>query len=376
MISQSSPGRSLLLDWKMYRLRPQETLRSVAGYLQVARSLSAVAALTILPFMMTAAVIARPTPQGQALTSSSTTPLIASIARDTFTAQTERAAKHQRARAGLPVTACEQQETPKVGMPFADCPSFSLDFKHLPDGPLGTQVFNTYVGKPEANQEAQYYTSDTSNVRIENGTLVLTARNDPRQGYRYTSARINTQHKKSFMYGKLVVRATIPKGTGTWPAIWMLPANNRYFHLQPPGNPSRNLVDGEIDMAEAIGTEPNTIYGIAHSLGYPNDGRAGYYGVIKVPGNDTQFHDYGLNWTPTSLTFTLDGVPYFSMEKRPGEDYRTWPYDQPYYLIMNVALGGTWGGTDRQHFPVDGVDSSALPASMKVQSVRYYPYAK
>jgi len=258
---------------------------------------------------------------------------------------------------------------------FAQCPSFMLNYANKITGAVDLGVLNIYTGAPEANNEAQLYTSSSNNLRVENGALALEARNDVQQGFNYTSARIDTKGKEDFLYGRVVVRATLPNGVGTWPAIWMLPSESRYASLSPAGDPYRYMNDGEIDIAEAVGTDAHTIYGIAHSLAYPEDGRnRNYFDTTRVYDSNTVYHNYEVDWTPTNLTFRVDGSPFFSIDKKPGADYHSWPYDQPFYLIVNLALGGSWGGTDTAQFPGDGVDKNALPATLKVQSVRYYPY--
>jgi len=270
-------------------------------------------------------------------------------------------------------TACRDAQT--SGSSFTTCPSFLEDYGNQSQGSIDTNAFSVYTGAPEANSEAEYYTNDSQNLRVQNGSLVLEARNNPENGYQYTSARISTQGKESFLYGKLVVRATLPAGIGTWPAIWMLPSDPKYASLSPTSDPDRYMNDGEIDIAEAVGTEPNMVYGIAHSLAYPEDGvNRSYFNTITVPNNDTTFHDYEVDWTPTSLTFRVDGTAFFTYNKQPGADYHSWPFDQPFYLIINLALGGTWGGLDTSQYPGDGVDKSVLPATMNVQSIAYYPY--
>ncbi len=258
---------------------------------------------------------------------------------------------------------------------FASCPSVEVDFSKLANGGLSDQYFSVYTGQPEANQEAQYYTGSTDNIRISDGTLQLRALSQYAQGKRYTSARISTRGKQSFQYGKLVVRATLPSGIGTWPAIWMLPSNPKYASLSPDTDFSRYLNDGEIDIAESAGVEPHRIYGIAHSRAYPADGaNRNYYSTRTVADSDTTFHDYEVDWTPTNLTFRIDGKAFFTVNKQPGADYRSWPYDQQFYLIINLAIGGTWAGSNRADFPLDGVDPNALPATLAVQSIRYYPF--
>lgn len=268
---------------------------------------------------------------------------------------------------------CPYEEAPSPL--FASCPSFLQDYSGQAQGTVDTTKFTISNGAPDANSEAEFYTKSTQNLRIQNGSLVLEARNDPQQGFNYTSARVSTEGKENFLYGKVIVRATLPGGIGTWPAIWMLPSNSKYADLSPASDQNRYLNGGEMDIAEAVGTQPHFTYGIAHSLAYPIGGTdRSYYGMVTIPGNDTVFHDYELDWTPTSLTFRVDGTAFYTYTKKPEADYRSWPFNQPFYLILNVALGGSWGGTDTAQFPGDGIDKSALPASMKIQSIRYYSY--
>jgi beta-glucanase (GH16 family) len=270
-------------------------------------------------------------------------------------------------------TACESVYNQADSL-FSTCPSFISDYSSQRKGTINSKHYNVFMGIPVANHEAQYYNDSADNLRVENGNLILEARNQPMNGYNFTSARIDTHGKEDFLYGKLVIRAKIPAGIGTWPAIWLLPSQPKYAGMTPNAS-NTHLNDGEIDIMEAIGTEPNMVYGIAHSLAYPEDGvNREYFDTIKIPDNNTAFHDYEVDWTPTSLTFKVDGQKYFTYSKKPNADWRSWPYDQPFYLVMNLALGGSWGGTATDKFPGNGVDKNALPASLKVQSVAYYSY--
>ncbi|HEX8182718.1 MAG TPA: glycoside hydrolase family 16 protein [Candidatus Saccharimonadales bacterium] len=257
---------------------------------------------------------------------------------------------------------------------FATCPSFVLDYRQAANGSVSERFLNIFKGRSGTNEEQQIYTASPQNVRIENGSLVLEARNGAQPGAPYTSARIDTKTKQDFLYGRIVVRAKLPKATGTWPAIWMLPSQPKYAALISPTE-SSHLADGEIDIAEAIGRQPNVVYGVAHSLSYDSNGvDRTYFNTVKIPGNDTTFHNYEVQWTPTSLTYKVDGKTFFSYAKPAGADYRSWPYDQRFYLIINIAMGGTWAGQDRKNFPIDGIDRDALPASLRVESIQYYPY--
>ena len=259
---------------------------------------------------------------------------------------------------------------------FATCPSFFVDYSRQIRGTLNPYEFNVYIGQPVANSEAQYYTAAPNNLRIENGSLILEARQQTYNGYRYTSARLDTHGKEDFLYGKLVIRAMLPTGVGTWPAIWMLPSQPKYASKSPASDTKSYLNDGEIDIAESIGLEPHVVYGVAHSVAYPEDGPdRSYYSTITVPGNDRSYHNYEVDWTPTSITFRIDDNAFYTYHKKAQADWRSWPFDQPYYLIINLALGGSWAGSDTLDFPGDGIDKRVLPASLRVQSIYYYPYA-
>jgi len=255
---------------------------------------------------------------------------------------------------------------------FFNCPSFAVDFNKVPNGPVSSNIFNIESGSLGVNDEAEYYTDNTQNVRVQNGNLIIEALNQSDNGYKYTSARLDTAGKEDFLYGKIVVRAQLPSSVGTWPAIWMLPTNNIYKN-NGNQNPNRDLNDGELDIAETVGIQPHTIYGIAHSLSNSNGG-TGYYSTINIPNSNSAFHDYSLSWTPTSLTYAVDNHVFYTVNKQSGADYKSWPYDQQFHLILNLAIGGSWGGGDKAQYPPDGVDASALPATMKVSSIDYYAY--
>jgi beta-glucanase (GH16 family) len=266
-------------------------------------------------------------------------------------------------RAPVKVCAAPQGENAH----FAKCADFFVDYRQPNQKPL-SDIFNIHDNVPTVNNEAQRYTNSSKNIRVEDGRLALIALNEQKDGFSYTSARIDTRGKEDFLYGRLVVRATLPRAVGTWPAIWMLPSESRYAKLSPASDYRRHLNDGEIDIAESIGTYPNLIYAVTHARSYTRQGvDHTYFDTIKVPGSHVDYHDYSVDWTPTKITMSVDGKPYFSYKKAPGADYRSWPFDQPFYLVINLALGGNWAGKK-------GIDNSALPATMQIESIRYYSY--
>lgn len=261
---------------------------------------------------------------------------------------------------------------------FAKYPSWSQDFSDSATSILDPSFWNVLVGPAQnSNKEQQYYTNDSSNLRIENGVLRLIAtRKDMPQGYKYASARLETQGKKSFLYGRFDVDARVPQGVGTWPAVWLLPANDTYAKKSPTTDVLRYKNGGEIDILEAVGFQPNLIYGVAHTVSDIHDRSdgSGSYGTIAVYNASREFNKYTLLWTPTKIIFAVNEKPYYTYERRVGADYTSWPFDQPFYLILNLAMGGTWGGMDIAHYPDNGIDNNALPASLDVRSIRYYSY--
>jgi beta-glucanase (GH16 family) len=224
------------------------------------------------------------------------------------------------------------------------------------------------------NNEAQYYTRGRKeNARVEKGMLVIEGRKetwanprfDPnaprgrgqrgRQNADYTSASLITRGKADWTYGKIEVRAQLPAGRGVWPAIWMLGSNSRQV-----GWPAC----GEIDIMEYVGFEPNTVYANVHMAKYNHAKGTGKGSKIQTPEPFKSFHVYSLEWDKERLQFFLDGKPYFEFaNEHTGAE--AWPFDKPQYLILNLALGGSWGGQK-------GIDDSIFPQQFLIDYVRVY----
>jgi beta-glucanase (GH16 family) len=224
------------------------------------------------------------------------------------------------------------------------------------------------------NAEVEYYTNNSANISIYDGLLTITARQQNYGSQQYTSARIKTDGNIDFEYGKLDVIAKLPSGDGTWPAIWLLPQNNIYYYNSSDSDSLQYLNDGEIDVMEAVGGQPGLVTSSAQSRNYNqflNDERIA---TDTVPDDTTTFHDYGLTWTPHQLLFTIDGVTYHTVNRASTDTYKEWPYDQPYYLIINLALGGTYGGINNIQYPPDGIDNASLPATLQIRSITYSKY--
>lgn len=213
------------------------------------------------------------------------------------------------------------------------------------------------------NNELQYYSAARpENARIENGRLILEARQENLSGsgladfggQAYSSARLFTQGKAAWTYGFFEIRAKLPCARGTWPAIWLLPDDQDV--TWPEG--------GEIDIMEHVGYEPGVIHSSVHTKAF-NFGRGTQRtSRLEVPTACDEFHRYQLLWTPDTLIFGVDDDPHFAFRKlRSGKS--RWPFDEPMNLILNVAVGGDWGGRK-------GIDDDALPARMEIDHVRVY----
>lgn len=206
------------------------------------------------------------------------------------------------------------------------------------------------------NNELQYYTNDARNVRVENGNLVIEARKDSFENKAYTSSRIISKHKGDWLYGRIEVRARLPKGKGTWPAIWMLSTDWKYGDWP---------ASGEIDIMEHVGYDPEVVHGTIHTEAYNHVKQTQKEGKITVTGAQDDFHIYAVDWREDKMDFFVDNKLYHTVERDPKDDFKGWPFDQKFHLLMNIAVGGNWGGKE-------GVDESIWPQQMIVDYVRVY----
>ncbi len=207
------------------------------------------------------------------------------------------------------------------------------------------------------NNELQYYTaSRPENARVEGGRLIIEARKEEWEGSHYTSASLHTLGKASWRYGRLEVRAKLPAARGTWPAFWTLGEN------YPEVNWPRC---GEIDILEHVAHHPGVIFSNIH-YGDPSHHNA--KGFLVVPDVTCAFHVYAVEWHADHLDFMVDGRIYFTCRKEDSRD-GTWPFDHPHYLILNLAVGGVWGGEM-------GIDADSYPQRYEVDYVRVYEPAR
>jgi beta-glucanase (GH16 family) len=227
------------------------------------------------------------------------------------------------------------------------------------------------------NDEAQYYRRDCAeNARVEDGMLIIEARKEQFRNPRfvpeaqgkgkdagrrsrefadYTSASLTTRGKASWTYGRIEVRAKLPNGRGTWPAIWMLGTN-----VHDAGWPAC----GEIDIMEFVGYEPGVIHANIHTRKYNHVRKTGKGSQITIPDASTSWHVYALEWDKDHMDFFVDDKKYFTYRNE-GTGQDAWPYDKDQYLILNLAIGGDWGGRK-------GIDDSSFPQRYCIDYVRVY----
>ena len=230
-----------------------------------------------------------------------------------------------------------------------------FDYEGLPDSTLWK--YDTEGNEDGwGNREAQYYTkAKEKNAWVENGVLKIIAHKEEYGGKEYTSARLVS--KADWRYGKIEVNARLPDAFGTWSAIWMMPGGWSYNDGNWPDV-------GEIDIMEHVGHELGVIHASAHSKDYQWQKQSQKTATVFIPEVNKKFHAYILEWSPDVLKAFVDDSLYFEY-KNEGLGETKWPYDKPFYLIMNIAVGGAWG-------IIKGIDDEAFPQTMEVDYVRVY----
>lgn len=235
-----------------------------------------------------------------------------------------------------------------------------FNYKGLPDREKWSYDVG---GHGWGNKELQFYTDGRQeNARVENGSLIIEARRDNWQAHEYTSARLVSKGKGDWTYGRFEVRAKLPTGKGAWSAIWMLPTGWKYG-----GWPN----SGEIDIMEQVGFEPQVVHASTHTKSYNHNINTHKTARTEVSNATTEFNVYAVEWTPEEIRGYVNDRQYFTFKNdrltNPSADFKQWPFDQPFHFLLNIAVGGTWGGQQ-------GVDPAVWPQRMEIDYVRVYSH--
>lgn len=213
---------------------------------------------------------------------------------------------------------------------------------------------NWATGTGWGNNEHQQYTNEPKNVRIEDGHLIIEAHKEDYRGSRYTSSRPKT--KNSWKYGRFEIKARLPQGRGTWAAIWGLPTDWTY------GNWPKS---GEIDIVEHVGYNEGHVVSSVHTERLSgNIGNSDQQNSITLEDACSEFYEYALEWDLESLQVFADDSLIFKFDKQ-DSDWVRWPFDQRFHFLMNIAVGGNWGGAQ-------GIDDSIFPTRMEIDYIRVY----
>ncbi|MEV8379042.1 glycoside hydrolase family 16 protein [Kribbella sp. NPDC056861] len=255
----------------------------------------------------------------------------------------------------------------------AAAPAWKLTFSQEFNNAAGARPDSTkwnydLGGEPTwGNEEWQYYTNRPQNVQMDGkGNLVISARKEKLAGMAncqfgtcdITSGRITTRNKFNQKYGKWEARIKVPAGQGLWPAFWMMGNNDDVVDW--PGN-------GEIDVMEIVGNEPSTTYGTAHGPGYSGENGPGGSKTLASGKFADTYHTFTMEWWPSSITWYLDGVKFKSISKGGLPVGKQWVFDHNFYILLNLAVGGTWPGPPNS--------ATKFPANLLIDYVRVYTWA-
>ena len=207
------------------------------------------------------------------------------------------------------------------------------------------------------NNELQHYTLNSlKNARVEDGKLIIEVIKEEIGVRNYSSARLVTRGKEDWQYGRFEIRAKLPTSKGVWSAIWMMPSDTSIYGKWPKS--------GEIDIMENVGFDQDTVEASAHTGSYYFTVGTQKHARIAIPDSDELFHTYALEWEKDEYRISIDDTKYFTFINE-GTGFMEWPFDQSFYLILNIAYGGNWGGAK-------GLDPDKLPQRMEIEYVRVY----
>lgn len=220
---------------------------------------------------------------------------------------------------------------------------------------IDDSVWTHEVGEKWFNNESQAYVDDRNHSFVKDSCLNLVATYDPQDRLPFQSARLTTYGKKHFQYGKFVLRAKMPKGKGAWPALWFLGCD-RKKHVPWP-------LCGEIDLCEFSGNRPQQVTCAIHTATFNHKIHTQKGARLLLNDASDAFHDYILEWTEQTLRFIVDETEILRFDKEEGFTEREWPFDKPYYMILNLAVGGWYGGD---------IAPEDLPFHLQIDSIKVY----
>lgn len=257
---------------------------------------------------------------------------------------------------------CQKKESKEIiesGSEMQLVWSDEFDYTGFPDSTKW--AYDVGDGCPElcgwGNNELQYYThKKLENARVENGILTIEVHKENIENREFTSAKLVTRGNQDWKYGRFEIRAKLPTTRGVWSAIWMMPTDPSIYGSWPKC--------GEIDIMENVGFDADTVEASAHTGSYYFTVGTQKHNRIAVPDSDINFHVYSLEWTATEYKVFVDDTLYFTFENE-GTGFMEWPFDQKFYLILNIAYGGNWGAAQ-------GLDIDSLPQKMEIDYVRVY----
>jgi len=261
------------------------------------------------------------------------------------------------------VFSCDTDETQEVATKNSLVMSDEFDVNGTPDASLWNFDIGTGVDG-WGNNELQYYTDRPENITVQNGFLVITAKEESFESSSYTSARINTRNLFETQYGRFEARIQLPTGKGLWPAFWLLGASCDEDDAASVVWPQC----GEIDIMEYLGDAPTVLFGSVHGPGY--SGAESISKEYELEGDrfDAGFHVFGIEWSPNAINYYVDDKLYQSITRADVDEETNgtgqWVFDNPFYIIMNVAVGGNLPGSPNAE--------TRFPQRMLVDYVRVY----
>ena len=254
---------------------------------------------------------------------------------------------------------CNPDETQTV----AEFKNLVLSDEFDTDNKINTDIWTFDIGTGSngwGNNEEQFYTKRTENVSVQNGTLIIKALKEDYSGSDYTSSKILTKGLKEQAYGRFEARIQLPTGQGMWPAFWLLGANCGDGTADTEVWPNC----GEIDIMEYRGQEPTVVHGSVHGPGYAAGNAITKTYALENDRFDTGFHVFGIEWTPGYINYYVDDVLYNQITRQQVEEKGTWVFDQPFYIIINLAVGGNFIGAPNEE--------TVFPQTMLIDYVRVY----